>query len=403
MLKIGFISIKPHRGIQNTHRDDTRGLFGMAVQSPTNFNQPFGMPSAPTPGFNPTAAMPAMSQSVPLSAPFPDIPPPHMVAPYLYFNPPRPKPPLVQQLPPAAPAIPRQAPVQQQPPPAKPPQPPPAPPPQTPPPQPKAPEKPSPAADTGALDEATTQSLNKRLNDQDANVRADAALELFRTLDSNPSLAEDPKHKQTIEAFTQKIMKDTSPLVRGAGELLFQTGTISTPSKETENILQQLSKKSGLTNESKVASQILGGISSNSLKQNKLPKKDAPAKSGEDPSALAAAKQAPTPGAAGAANPSASSQTPASPSAASGTDSASSQTPASPSAAGGADSASSQTPASPTSAAASAGGTPTFSGSAAASGTRLNVVSSQQHATPPGGSGTQKAGQRLDYQEGVRS
>lgn len=254
---------------------------------------------------NPAVGMPvqspgiAVAQSVPLQ-PLPELPTPPMLAPYLFLQktahqsifppnamgypgnsmgqpgfpgrqgiPPRPPgPPAQPPGPPVPPGPPGQPPGPPRPPgqppippgpPGQPPIPPgpPGPPPASP--QPKA--APSANLDGGGLDDDIIRRLNAQLNHSDEAVRADAVMELFKILELHPTLADDPIYKPYVDAFMEKIMKDPSGLVRGAGALIFQMGQVKNPSENVKSIMMARSKQnSGLTGESSILSQILGDI-----------------------------------------------------------------------------------------------------------------------------------------------
>lgn len=225
------------------------------------------------------------AQSIGFSGPVPpEIPPPHMIAPYLYL-----------QTPKNLPAIPPQAPMQaassgingndnlnkslqsQQQQSQQPPQPPQQqpPPPQQPaqPPQQKGPTEP--LEDSG-LDDAKIRSLNNRLNDPDEGVRADAGMDLYKILETNPKLTESPVYRPYVDAFLEKIMKDPSALVRASGEIMMQMGKVFDPSETVKSQLKNLSQKDSLTGESDIASSILGGADAGTLKKPDKKKSKSP-------------------------------------------------------------------------------------------------------------------------------
>lgn len=176
------------------------------------------------------------AQSVPLNSPLPDIPPPHMAAPYVFYRPPmqRPQPQYPPQMPPQTP--PQQPPPVQQQPPAPPPQP------QQPPqkPQPQGPTAPLPGV---GLDDATINKLNERLNSESDTIRADAAIDFFKILEKNPGLADNPTYKPYVDAFMEKILNDPSPVVRQGGLLALELGHVKNPSPNTRSRLDVLAKK----------------------------------------------------------------------------------------------------------------------------------------------------------------
>ncbi|WP_373533197.1 hypothetical protein [Vampirovibrio sp.] len=212
-----------------------------------------------------------------------EVPSPYMVAPWLYLAKPA-----APQLPPAAPLYPpmyppnpaasmqpqqppMQAPVQQKGP-QQPPAPPvpPAPPPQQPPAQPPAtqPKGPTTPLDDGGLTDTQIQSLNDRLNSDSEDTRADAAMELFKILDKDPTLSTRAPYNQYVNAFMEKIMKDPSAVVRTAGELAMQTGRVKQPSEGLKNQITVLNKNpGGLSGEGGVISSLMGSIKNNTLGQ----------------------------------------------------------------------------------------------------------------------------------------
>lgn len=218
------------------------------------------------------------SQSVPVQGsppeipPVSDIPPPHMVAPWVFLQrgnnpPPLPQQPAQQPMPmqPQQPKLPQQPPQPQRPPQQQQPPPPPQ--------QPQQPQqkKPSAELDGGALSDETIRSLNKRLEDPAEDVRADATIDLFKILEKNPKLADDPNYKPYIDAFAEKIMQDPSPLVRGGGELILKMGKIPNPSQSVRDQLKKLSTKDDLTSEGSITSDILSDIETGTLKKSSPP------------------------------------------------------------------------------------------------------------------------------------
>ncbi|WP_303674694.1 hypothetical protein [Vampirovibrio chlorellavorus] len=184
------------------------------------------------------------------------VPPPYLLAPWLYGL----HPSAVQ---PAAPASMMPQPMQPQQPPAMPPQ---QPPPQTPP---AAENKgPSTPLDESALSDHQIRSLNERLNSETEDTRADAAMELFKILDQDPSLSHREPYSRYVNAFMEKILKDPSAVVRSAGELALQTGRVQQPSEGVMSLLNELSNRpTGLSGESGIISSLLGSIRNQTLGQ----------------------------------------------------------------------------------------------------------------------------------------
>lgn len=198
------------------------------------------------------------------------VPPPYLLAPWLYGL----HPSSVQQASPAS-VMPRpmqppaQAPMQaampKQQPPAMPPQQPPAMPPQQPPAENKGPTTP---LDDGALNDHQIRSLNERLNSETEDTRADAAMELFKILDQDPTLSQREPYSRYVNAFMEKILKDPSAVVRSAGELALQTGRVQQPSEGVMSLLNDLSNRpTGLSGESGIISSLLGSIRNQTLGQ----------------------------------------------------------------------------------------------------------------------------------------
>ncbi len=224
--------------------------------------------------YNQAAPVYQTAASVPVAMPpnLPEVPSPYMVAPWLYLaKPATPQvptapsyPPLLtqplmqqQQQPMQAPPQPQ---MQQAPPPPMPPQQPPQVPPQQ-----KAPTAP---LGDGGLTDSQIQSLNERLNSDSEDTRADAAIELFKILDKDPSLSSRAPYSQYVNAFMEKIMKDPSAVVRTAGELTLQTGRVKQPSEGLVNQIGVLSKNSGgLSGEGGVISSLMGSIKNKTLGQ----------------------------------------------------------------------------------------------------------------------------------------
>ncbi len=155
--------------------------------------------------------------------------------------------------------------------PAMPPQPPPAMPQQQPPPQtPPAAENKGPTTplDESALSDHQIRSLNERLNSETEDTRADAAMELFKILDQDPSLSHREPYSRYVNAFMEKILKDPSAVVRSAGELALQTGRVQQPSEGVMSLLNELSNRpTGLSGESGIISSLLGSIRNQTLGQ----------------------------------------------------------------------------------------------------------------------------------------
>lgn len=237
------------------------------VFGPSSANQPLPTPcqAAPsvcapaTPAYRTAASFPV--NSLDPSAP---VPPPYLLAPWLYGL----HPSSVQQ---AAPASMTPTPMQPQNQAPMPPQQPPTPPQQPPAPQPPPTAEnkgPSTPLEDGALNDQQIRSLNERLNSETEDTRADAAMELFKILDQDPTLSHREPYSRYVNAFMEKILKDPSAVVRSAGELALQTGRVQQPSEGVMSLLNDLSKRStGLSGESGIISSLLGSIRNQTLGQ----------------------------------------------------------------------------------------------------------------------------------------
>ena len=240
-----------------------------------------GMNPLPTPSYQvggvplaQTVPVSGMGQAPPFS-PLAEVPPPHMVAPWLFYNPPRPAmgPPgpapnafqnnyynnYGQQGYPGYPPGPwgqsPQPPVNQ-PTPAQPPTPP-VPPPEAKTEEPKPEEKPPEAKtddkaklpNAATLSDETVRALNKQLNDPQPLVRANGAMDFYKLLESNPDLLTHPVYSQYMDAFARKIVHDPSPLVRQP--LLLALGQLPHYKKVPADVLEELkrlSKDTGMLN-----------------------------------------------------------------------------------------------------------------------------------------------------------
>ncbi|MGE0201297.1 MAG: hypothetical protein AB7P76_10040 [Candidatus Melainabacteria bacterium] len=242
----------------------------------------FGAPTGETPGGGygvSGAAMPAPNPGPPLA----EIPPPYLVAPMLYQHqsgavPGMPwlSPNQQNNIYNAAPgAQPNGQPAPQAPPPAPAAQPPPAQQPQ-PPAQPKAPEPPKPDLQKpgATLDAQTVKSLNDRMNDPDEMTRAKAGMDLFKILKANPTLANQPDTKPFVDAFLEKMLRDTSPVVHQPAFLAMDLGGVTNPSQGVQDLLNAMTANHSLMDiESEAAKQILGRLAAGN---NPLPPQPEP-------------------------------------------------------------------------------------------------------------------------------
>lgn len=226
---------------------------------PGNLNTP--LPEIPPPSalWNPPST-PVMSPMAYYYAPYQtntpspsmpgalaEIPPPHMVAPYLYTQFPKLAPPQIFQ--PQTPPMPPQAPQPPQPPVATPQQQPPMQAPPQPQQQPVAPQPPAqqqPPANNiptpGPYDDVIKR-LNAKLNSENPNVRMDGGTDLLQLLQRNAKLGSDPGFKPYTDAFVDKIMADPSEMARMPGLMILQLGLDKPPTTFSKNRLQELAHK----------------------------------------------------------------------------------------------------------------------------------------------------------------
>jgi hypothetical protein len=125
--------------------------------------------------------------------------------------------------------------------------------------------------DTSPLNDKVIRSLNDRLNNIDnEEARAAAAMDFFQIMDKHPELGDDPVYKPYVDAFTQKIMSDTSPLVRTGAELAMQLGKVKNPPPAVIAELQKLSRQKGFFDfESGTAASILESLNGAGTIENK--------------------------------------------------------------------------------------------------------------------------------------
>jgi hypothetical protein len=216
-----------------------------------------------------------LAQSVPVSAGVPyvesvaEIPPPHMVAPWLYIPRPNQMPTspygnqnlngqnglngmngqngMQGQQPQQPPQQPQQQPPQQ---------------------PPQQPQQKAPSANLDAeFNDVTINSLNERLNNPNEDIRADAAMDLYKILEGSPTLVDNPNYAKYINAFMDKIMQDPSPIVRGAGEFILEMGKVPNPSDLVKSRLKSLSERPTMTGEDVTAGSILGKLQSGTLRK----------------------------------------------------------------------------------------------------------------------------------------
>lgn len=259
-------------------------------------------PYSPLPAPSYQAGGVQYAQSVPVSsqpAPFPpavEVPPPHLVAPWVFYNPPRPQGVMgpsgnpnfqnnyynnmVGQQPNGAGYAPYPAypynPYGQNPygqngnpnpvgptPPNQPPaiktpdiQPPEAKTPDVQPPEAKTPDAKTPDAkdpnnlskipNASVLTDEQVRSLNRQLSDPNATVRSSGAMDFFKILEANPDISNHPTYGPYVDAFVRKILGDPSPLVRQPLLLAMEMGYLKKVPESAIHILEKLSSGNGL-------------------------------------------------------------------------------------------------------------------------------------------------------------
>jgi hypothetical protein len=248
----------------------------------------------------------------------PEIPPPFMVAPWLFMPknqpalPANPLPVLPQPVaqptqpaytqrtyqPPMAPPVtnataPKPAvspvPAASQPAPTQPAKPVPAQPVQPPKPQPpentEKPPAPKPNAllDNGGLTDETIKKLDEGLNNPSVDARLSTVTDLHKILEKSPGLAKNPDYKPYIDALMEKAIQDPSAAVRGMAEIIMQVGEYKIPTEAITSQLRTLTSKGAQTDdtgEKSSASEILRTVSAepaedekNANKENEIPKK----------------------------------------------------------------------------------------------------------------------------------
>lgn len=96
------------------------------------------------------------------------------------------------------------------------------------------------------FDDGTIKLLNARLEDPDWQKRADAAMDFYLVLESNPSLAKRPEYKPYVDAFALKILRDPIAVVHEPMLLAIETGLYKEPSEDVMGDLADLKNSSGL-------------------------------------------------------------------------------------------------------------------------------------------------------------
>jgi hypothetical protein len=163
------------------------------------------------------------------------------------------------------------------------------------------------------FDDMAIQGLNRKLNDGDPGVRADAAFQFYQLMAANRKLQDDPRYMPYVDAFIRKILNDPNAMVHQPVLLGLQTGEIVHPSKEVIARLKDLKHDEGMMNlEPQFINDALSGIQeslgalpplgASSPASADLGKSAAPANQSLTPALDNAAKN-PAPAAAGGSNP----------------------------------------------------------------------------------------------------
>lgn len=118
------------------------------------------------------------------------------------------------------------------------------------------------------LDNATVNLLNERLNNSNAMVRSDAAMEFYKILESNPDLSHPQSpYRSIVEAFMVKILRDPNAVVRQPALLTFEMSHFYSPSAAIIQELKKLASGSGLHHlEPQIAKGILANINAGKMK-----------------------------------------------------------------------------------------------------------------------------------------
>lgn len=98
------------------------------------------------------------------------------------------------------------------------------------------------------LTDEQVRTLNQQLNDPNATVRSNAAMDLYKILETNPDICNHPTYKPYLDAFMIKILGDPSPLVRQPLLLAFEMGYVQHVTDPVRHLLEKLAKGNGLWN-----------------------------------------------------------------------------------------------------------------------------------------------------------
>lgn len=93
---------------------------------------------------------------------------------------------------------------------------------------------------TPGLTDEIVRDLNNRLNDDNNEVQAGAAMEFFNIIKKNPELASNPDYKPWVDAFLIKIINKNDPVVRQPAVLGLELGLFPDPPVQVMHRLDAL-------------------------------------------------------------------------------------------------------------------------------------------------------------------
>ncbi|MFM7469490.1 MAG: hypothetical protein ACKO37_08340 [Vampirovibrionales bacterium] len=97
-----------------------------------------------------------------------------------------------------------------------------------------------------AFNDPVIQSLNRRLNDPDPNIRSDAATEFYQIISSNQGIVTDHRAKPYIEAFAKKIARDSSSNVHVPLLLALESGLLKDISPSVVEDIRKIKDNNGM-------------------------------------------------------------------------------------------------------------------------------------------------------------
>jgi hypothetical protein len=97
-----------------------------------------------------------------------------------------------------------------------------------------------------AFNDPVIQSLNRRFNDPDPNIRSDAATEFYQIISSNPGIVTDHRAKPYIEAFAKKIARDSSSNVHVPLLLALESGLLKDVSPSVIEDVRKIKDNNGM-------------------------------------------------------------------------------------------------------------------------------------------------------------